>query len=425
MRVTVILSLYFFSILFVHSQPVEQNKIVIDTVEFNFKLKNIADITSFVPQIKSGINSVPQKRINDDLKTYFQASSIKEDSATYVNRLLKQYQVDNLKEYFEKIESTTHWRGEFIVGNPFYYGDELEEFFKIEYVSSNILNISITNQILPYGGQPQSFFISIFYDLRTGDKLNFNDFLSVPKVVLNQNLQESGYWFEWDNETQRIEKRPFGYYQEKYIIDELNFGKDTCYDFYFSTVDNEIYLMIKLKCIHKYMMDFGMPLKKLKPYLEHFEFKNLYNLWGKNASSLIGQDYTKLGHEIVFEDYTIRYIGGELIPEESLDKSYGIAEYRSAEKRFLLFYKSLDTKKTITDILEIHNKELQGNKLANYCFLKSGAGSKIIAIVKNTDPEPEFYTEILKAWKANRETGKFEKVNKRKIKKCGNEGYGL
>lgn len=41
-------------VVFAYSQPNEENKIIIDTVKFHFKLKGIADITSFVPQIKSG-----------------------------------------------------------------------------------------------------------------------------------------------------------------------------------------------------------------------------------------------------------------------------------------------------------------------------------------------------------------------------------
>ena len=71
MRRTVFL-LFMFSVIFAYSQPNEENKIVMDTVEFHFKLKGIADITSFVPQIKSGINPVAQKKINEDLQSYFQ-----------------------------------------------------------------------------------------------------------------------------------------------------------------------------------------------------------------------------------------------------------------------------------------------------------------------------------------------------------------
>jgi|SRR5690554_429565 len=273
MKKTAIL-LFIFSMAFVYLQPNNQNKVVIDTVKFSFKLKNIADITSFVPQIKSGVNPVAQKRINDDLKTYFQASSIKQDSIAYVKELLKYFELTTLEEYFEEIESIKEWRGGYIIGNPYHFGEELEEGFNIEYLSENLLNISIENQILPYGGQYQFFFESICYDLRTGNKLEFNDFFSVSKEALNQILQ-SGYWFEWNNVTQKTDKLPFGHYHEEDIIDEFVFGKDACNDFYFNTFENEIYLMIKLKCVGKYLMDYGVPLKKLKPYIIHSEFKEL------------------------------------------------------------------------------------------------------------------------------------------------------
>lgn len=42
-----------------------------------------------------------------------------------------------------------------------------------------------------------------------------------------------------------------------------------------------------------------------------------------------------------------------------------------------------------------------------------------IAIVKDSDTE--FHSKIIKAWRANRESGKFEKINNRKITICGNE----
>lgn len=422
MKKTVFL-LFIFSVLFAYSQPNEENKIVIDTVEFHFKLKGIADITSFVPQIKSGINPVAQKKINDNLKTYFQASSIRQDSVAYVKELFKELDVKNLEEYFEEIESIKEWRGEFITGNPYYFGDELEESFNIEYLSENLLNISISKQILPYGGQYQFFFESICYDLRTGNKLEFNDFFSVSKEVLNQKLEESGYWFEWNNETQKTDKKPFGLYHEKYILNDFTFDADACNDFYFNTFENEIYLMIKLKCVGKYLMDYGIPLEKLKPNIEYFEFKNVFQLWGKTANSLIGQNYTKLGNKIVFENYSIIHTGGYLLPKDNLNTDFGIAEYRSAEKRFLLLYKISNSKKTITDILEIDKKDFKNRKLTEYCSTKNGFDSEIIAIVKDSDTE--FHSKIIKAWRANRENGKFEKVSNRKITKCGNESYGI
>ncbi len=81
-------------------------------------------------------------------------------------------------------------------------------------------------------------------------------------------------------------------------------------------------------------------------------------------------------------------------------------------------------KKIIIDILEIDKKELKENKLTEYCYTNNGVDVEIIALVKDTDNNVEFYTKIIKAWRANRKTGKFEKIAKRKVKKCDNENNG-
>lgn len=147
------------------------------------------------------------------------------------------------------------------------------------------------------------------------------------------------------------------------------------------------------------------------------------NKQGKSVYSLIGQDYAKLGKEIVFDDYSIKNIGGYLLPKDDFDTDYGVVNYQSFDKHFLLFFKTDNSKQIITDILEISKKDFQDKILTEFCVTKNGLQSDIIAVVKNTDSE--FYTKIFKAWKTNRKTGKFEKINKRKIKKCINEGYGV
>lgn len=143
----------------------------------------------------------------------------------------------------------------------------------------------------------------------------------------------------------------------------------------------------------------------------------------KNIFSLIGQDYANLENKIVFEDYSIQHIGAYLLQKDNFDTDFGIAEYWSSEKRFLLLYKINDSKKLITDILEINKKDLKNRKLTEYCITKNGYDFEIVAIVEDSDSE--FYSKIIKAWRANRKSGKFEKTNKRKIIKCGNEGYGI
>ncbi len=137
------------------------------------------------------------------------------------------------------------------------------------------------------------------------------------------------------------------------------------------------------------------------------------------SSSYSQQNDTKywIGKEIKSES-------GFLLQNENFDTDFGIAFSNSDTKTLLLFFKIENTKKIIIDILEIDKKELQGNKLTEYCHTIKGADAEIIALVKETDNNAEFYTKIKKAWRANRKIGKFEKIAKRKVKKCSNENYG-
>jgi len=137
------------------------------------------------------------------------------------------------------------------------------------------------------------------------------------------------------------------------------------------------------------------------------------------SSSYSQQNDTKywIGKEIKSES-------GFLLQKENFDTDFGIAFSYSDTNTFLLFFKIENTKKIIIDIIEIDKKELQGNKVTAYCNTIKGADAEIIALVKETDNNAEFYTKIKKAWRANRKIGKFEKIAKRKVKKCSNENYG-
>jgi hypothetical protein len=73
------------------------------------------------------------------------------------------------------------------------------EGFEITYLSENILNFTYSYQILPYRGRHQFFFKSIQYDLRTGNKLNFDDFLKIEKDTLISIFRKSGYRIDWQN----------------------------------------------------------------------------------------------------------------------------------------------------------------------------------------------------------------------------------
>jgi hypothetical protein len=116
---------------------------------------------------------------------------------------------------------------------------------------------------------------------------------------------------------------------------------------------------------------------------------------------------------------------GFLLEKDGFDYTFGIAFSHSETQTFLLFFKIENTKKIIIDILAIDKKDLSGNKLTEYCYSKKGADSELIAIVEESNSDSEFYTKILKAWRANRKSEKFEKIKPKKILKCNNESYGI
>jgi|SRR5690554_5676423 len=391
-----ILPFLFLTSLFVHSQS--NTQIEIDTLEVNFDIKNIVEINSLVPQIKRGINTVAQKRINDDIKKHYEYTPF--NDSIYVSKLQDYYEIDSIQLDYESNEV---------------YGDGITENFTVEYVTNNILNLTISSQIYPYLGRPGFFFKSLFYDLNTGEKLSFNDFIYIPTDTLTSILNSKGYDITWDNDEMKPVKSKL---IDKYYLDEL------CPVFYFKTLDDELYLMLKTTCWGPMPSEFAISFKQLIPYIEHYELKNELQLWGKDVNSLIGSDYLKLGNNIVFEEYSLQYIGGYSLSKENSDNSFEIAQYSSSDKQILLFLKSTNYHQNIiTDALEIDKEDLQNNILTEYCVIKNDLEKEIIALVNPTNTE--FHTYIIKAWRANRETGKFEEVNKRKIKKCPNHSYGL
>lgn len=401
-----------------------QTKIEIDTISINYRIQGIIDVTSQIPQIKGKINSVAKDKINSDIKTYFMAS-IPKDSIKYVSELLNEYGVSSLEDYFKEENDSE-------LGQ-----DDEAEGFQFTYISENLLNFTYQYYIYPFGGRPGFTFSSVIYDLRTGNKLTFKDFLSVEKDTLISIFKKSGY---------RIDERsdpdtPFlvvsideydQYVEEniKYLFDK---NEDfSCIDFYFIEKENDLHLMFKFQCAGPYLADYGISMSFLQPYITYSEFKNRFKLWGNNIYSLIGYDYLTLGNKIEFQEYTITNSGsGFLLSNYNkvTSNEYGIVFCYSTTKIYYLFTKYEivnDVKRAIIlDIFEIDKKELKGNKLTEYCETKNGGDAEIIALVKVTKDNPEYYTKIIKAWRANRKTGKFESVKKSKIKRCGNESDGI
>lgn len=436
MRAEVIL-IFFFAFVFAHAHPEDGgNEIKIDTIKVTFRIKDIADITSYVPQIKNGVNDIAKGNINADLKKYFQATSVTLDSAKYVSELLEHFNVKTIQEYFEAKKVLAQGSPYFKEGNPYYYGDQLEEGFCVEYLSENLLNISISTHLLPNGGQPSFFFKSVMYNLTSGSKYDFDDFIFIDKQTLLSVFKKQGYSVSWLSDPDKPFEIAAIDTSDEYVdkcLQDLFVENDRCVEFYFSRKGNETHLMFKLLCAGPQLLDYGISLNKLLPYLKYYEFKNEYKLWGSDINSIKGLDYLTLGNKMEFDNYSAVNSGsGYLLAtdNELSNHQFGIATCHSSKSVFYLFLKyqtiSNHSKAIISDILEIQKTDLSTDKkVTEYCETKKGADVEILAIVSCHKNNPEYYRKIIKAWRANRKTERFEPFNRKKVKKCGNESYGI
>jgi len=148
----------------------------------------------------------------------------------------------------------------------------------------------------------------------------------------------------------------------------------------------------------------------------------------ESIQSLIGQDYKTLGKKIDVRGVLLANTGsGYMIAQtDRAAVQFSINFLQSDRSVFYLLVKHRpdNSERIITDVLEIKKTDIGKNqKLTEYCEL-NGHDPEIFAIVK-AKGNPEYYTKIYKAWRANRHTEKFEAANIRKIKRCGNESFGI
>ncbi|OAQ43539.1 hypothetical protein A5893_17130 [Pedobacter psychrophilus] len=400
------------------SQSFIANKIVVDTVKLEFNILPIIKIESSIPQLKISSNQLIATKINHDLKRYFFSSTTKSDTSF----LLKSFLKDNLITVAE-LEDSTDLKA-----------DVINEFFNISYISNDFINITVERQIEPYGGKNQLFFNSLFYDLRTGNRLSFSDLFSLNTQKLVELLNYQGYRIEYNDVN----------------LDELlikidandkidnSFLKDTlevnCIDFYLKTINKKLFLAFKFQCSGPQPLDYGIPINLLKTYITYSGLKNSLKLWGSGINSLKGKSISNYTSQIDFENYSILEGGGYLISKrnKTSELEFGVSSWFSKDSVFYLFEKHnfINNIKTsnILDILKLSKNDL--NDKNSFVFglcqtQKTNYDSEIIALVKDNKKNPEYFNKIIKAWKANRITQKFEVLDRKKVKKCYNESYGI
>ena len=211
--------------------------IQIRKVKFEYKIKDIADIVSFVPQIKMD-NKTVQNKINKNIRKWFNATS-QPDKATYIKNLLNEYHVKTVQEYKDYMDGKK-------TSDPDFREDIEDESYSIEFLSNSILCISIVNSMCPYHGTHcMSSFQSICYDLKTAKKLEFKDFFSIDKNKLIQVLIDKGYYLESTDvgEPTKYQKiYPTDEYIEPNIKDLFTVGMNNngCIEFYFKKLDGNL-----------------------------------------------------------------------------------------------------------------------------------------------------------------------------------------
>ncbi|MFN8246457.1 MAG: hypothetical protein U0T56_08775 [Ferruginibacter sp.] len=261
--------------------------------------------------------------------------------------------------------------------------------------------------------------------------MKFSDFISIHPDTLTKLLKKYAVLIErydqYNIESQEL-------YSDMPIAEHVHALFDSattdvaCSDFFYHSFNGELYLCFKIKCYGPHIFTIGIKLSHVKQYIVFPEFKNSYLLWGKNAQSLIGANIAEIPLHINLEDYVLSIGGGYQLSDErkKFQSTFSIQYAHNKNSSFYIFTELKPNQKEliVTDVLEFkkdHNKNTK--MIDSYCYAPS-SDPEIIARVKHTGSDPAFYHQIIEAWRANRLTGKFEKVNPKLVTKCANEGYG-
>jgi hypothetical protein len=141
---------------------------------------------------------------------------------------------------------------------------------------------------------------------------------------------------------------------------------------------------------------------------------------------IIGQEYYSLREFKPFINF--QEVGGSFINRNE-SVAFTINHYQSGVINIIAFEKIADesqrrVKYSLLDILEI--SDLKQNQEIAYgnCRLNGKSDQEILAIYEASDQDVEYFTQILKAWRANTKTRKIEEISIKGID-CENEVYGV
>ena len=269
MKISTALILLFIPTL-VFSQNAGSNKISVDTVKYTYVIPEVISATSFVPQLKANRNMSALNKINNDIKKYFVATSMILDSASFIQSLFEMNDVKTIEEYKQLLKD-----------NPEIGKDDESEHFTIEYMSENLLNISVSRDLIPYKGQLMHYYNSLCYDLKTGNKLAFKDFFNITNETLAELIKNDGYSIDEDYELDdslrfRKIERPNDQINIviNYVLPNITAPEVLCTDFYFNKEDHGVHLRFRYACSGPSPELYGIPIKKLSKYVVYPEFGN-------------------------------------------------------------------------------------------------------------------------------------------------------
>ena len=124
--------------------------------------------------------------------------------------------------------------------------------------------------------------------------------------------------------------------------------------------------------------------------------------------------------------------GFKLYIHTSIIGDYGLMVASDESKNIALIFEETtyinndDIKRKVLDIIHI-GKLKDNEQLSELCYKEDEEENddKVIAIYTDNDWEKEIFDKIVKAWRLNMSTGKFESIIDLKGIKCWNEGYGV
>ena len=125
----------------------------------------------------------------------------------------------------------------------------------------------------------------------------------------------------------------------------------------------------------------------------------------------------------------LKWIGGSLVSAVRDEKEYGMTEIHRGTTKMLWFERMThrDDNGTayweVKDVMVLPRISKKQVFLYAFCLLNNQHDSEIAAVA-DYDADAQYFTRVCRAWRANRQTEKFEAILTKGIK-CENPGLGL